>query len=231
MKFILRLSFTLLLVALFLPVLTFAQSEKKAAYGILIDNTGTMRTQFGNVQILSNALAQNATQRGLISLFNFETQGREKNPFAKVTSGTEWSQDKNALEKYIAGLKVVPGQTVLFDAIRSIAKVTDAKGNSEKLSEKIIILITDGEDRASEVTEKQLLKELKESGVKVYAIGLVTELESEQSIFGDSSKGKATKFLKKVAKETGGNAIFPKLKKDTKVEDLLTELFAEASKK
>jgi len=231
MKLIIRLSFNLLLLTLFFPVLTFAQSEKKAAYGILIDNTGTMRTQFGNVQILCNAVAQNTTQRGLVSLFNFETQGTEKNPFAKVTNGTEWSQDKNALEKYIAGLKVVPGQTVLFDAIRSIAKATDAKANSEKLSEKIIILITDGEDRASEVTEKQLLKELKESGVKVYAIGLVTELYSEQSLFGDSSKGKATKFLKKVTKETGGNAIFPKLKKDTKVEDLLTELFSEPSKK
>jgi uncharacterized protein YegL len=227
MKFTLRLSITLLLLALFLSVSTFAQSEKKAAYGILIDNTGTMRTQFGNVQILSNAVAQNATQRGLVSLFNFETQGTEKNPFAKVTNGIEWSQDKNTLEKYITGLKVVPGQTLLFDAIRSIAKVTDAKANSEKLSEKIIILITDGEDRASEVTEKQLLKEIKESGVKVYAIGLVTELYSEQSLFGDSSKGKATKFLKKIAKETGGNVIFPKLKKETKVEDLLTELLAQ----
>ena len=45
------------------------------------------------------------------------------------------------------------------------------------------------------------------------------------------SQNKSKNFLKKITKETGGNVIFPKLKKDTKVEDLLTELFAEPGKK
>lgn len=231
MKFILRLPFTVLLLTLFLSISTFAQKEKKAAYGVLIDNTGSMRPQLGNIQILGKAIVQKTNQHGVISVFNFETQQDGKKPFAVVTSGTEWSQDKNTLEKYIDGLESVGGQTTLFDAIRSIAKATVSKADSEKLAEKIIVLITDGEDRVSEIKEKQLIKELKEIGIKVYVIGLVTELGSERTIFEDSSKGKATKFLKKVTKETGGNAIFPKLKKDTKVGDLLTELFAEPPKK
>ena len=231
MKVIWRFSLTFLLLTFSLTVLVSAQSEKKAAFGILLDNTGTLRTQFGNVQILGNAIAQNASQRGLVSLFNFETSGDSKNPFAVIASGTEWSQDKGAFEKHIVGVKVVAGQTTLLDAIRSIGKVVTAKATSEKLSEKIIVLVTDGEDRASEVTEKQLIKELKESGVKVYAIGLVEELEPSGGFIGNSSKSNSKNFLKKITKETGGNVIFPKLKKDTKVEDLLTELFAEPSKK
>jgi len=231
MKIIWRFSLTFLLLTLFLPVLASAQNEKKVAFGILLDNTGTLRTQFGNVQILGNAIAQSASQRGFVSLFNFETSGDSKNPFAVVASGSEWSQDKSAFEKYIVGVKVVGGQTTLLDAIRSIGKAVDAKATSEKLAEKIIVLVTDGEDRASEVTEKQLIKELKESGVKVYAIGLVQELDSSRGFISDSSQNKSKSFLKKVTKETGGNVIFPKLKKDTKVEDLLTELFAEATKK
>ncbi len=178
MKIILRFSFKFLLLTLILPVLTFAQSEKKAAYSILLDNTGTLRPQFGNVQILGKAIVQSASQHGVISLFNFETSNDSKKPFAVVASGTGWSQDKNALGKYIDGVTIVGGQTTLFDAIRSIAKATETKANSEKLAEKIIVLVTDGEDRASEVTEKQLIKELKENGVKIYAIGLIQELDS-----------------------------------------------------
>ncbi len=99
MKFIMRFIFTLLLLILFLPVLTFAQNEKKVAFGILLDNTGTLRTQFGNVQILGKAIAQNTSQRGFISLFNFESRGDTQKPFAFVTTGSEWSQDKDTLEK------------------------------------------------------------------------------------------------------------------------------------
>jgi Ca-activated chloride channel homolog len=197
----------------------------------LIDNTGSLRPQLNNIQILGKALVQTASERGVISVFNFETHSDSKKPFAIVTSGTEWSQDKNTLEKYIYALEAVGGQTTLLDAIRLTGKSVDAKANVEKLPEKIIILITDGEDRASEVSIKQLIKELKESGIKVYAIGLVEELDSSRGFTNDSSKNKSKNFLKKITKETGGNVIFPKLKKETKVADILTELFAEASNK
>ena len=232
MKNISRLSLVLFLAVLFSPTLTFAQGEKKAAYGILLDNTGTMFTQIETVKALGKALAQDASNRGVVSVFNFETQGDIKDTksfLAVATSGSEWSQDKNVIEKYIDGVQVARGQTTLWDAIRSMAKATAAKADSDKLSEKIIILITDGEDRASKVTDKELIKELKESGVKVYAIGLTQELDSGLN-FG-SSRGRSKKYLKKFTEETGGNVIFPKLKKDTKVEDLLTELFAEQPSK
>ena len=232
MKNILRLSLILFLSVLFLPTLSFAQGEKKAAYGILLDNTGTMFTQIETVKTLGKALAQDASKRGIVSVFNFKTQGdiNDKKSFLAVaTSGTEWSQDKNTIEKYINTIEVARGQTTLWDAIRSMAKAIDERAKAENLSEKIIFLITDGEDRASEVTDKQLLKELKEIGVKVYAIGLTQELASGIN-FG-SSEGRSKKYLKKFAQETNGNVIFPKLKKDTKIEDLLTQLFAEQPRK
>jgi phosphopentomutase len=228
MRFSFPLSVTFLVLLLCLPNLTFAQSENKAAYGILIDNTGSLRHQIGNTQTLGNAIAQRVSQRGFTSIFNFKTQS--ENQLAVVTSGAGWSQDKQTLEQYIYSLKPAPGQTALFDAIRSIGTTTNAKAVAEKLPERIIILITDGEDRVSEVKEKQLIKELKEIGVKVYAVGLVQDLESDGGFTQDSPRMKATSFLKRITKETGGNSIFPKLKKDTKVEDLLTELFTDSDK-
>lgn len=226
---LIRNLFTALLF-LILPVSGFAQTEKQGAFGVLIDNTGSMRTQFGNIQILAKSVARNLSRRGDVAVFNFETQSGNKNQFAVVSSGTRWSRNSDALENYIGNLQVVPGSTALLNSVLSIAKAVETKSAAEKPTEKFIVLITDGEDRSSEITEKQLLKELTESNIKVYAIGLVKELETERSLFGVSDQEKATKFLKKITKETGGNVIFPKLKKDAKFEDLLTELFAEQSK-
>jgi hypothetical protein len=217
---------TLVLTLLFLHV-SVAQTEKKIAYGVLIDNTGSLKSQFPEVLMIAKGIVGHVHQRGSISLFNFRTQGDEKNPLAVITPGTEWSQDKTLLERYIEDLYVVPGQTTLMDAINSVAGQVSAKAQLDKESsgDKIIFLITDGEDRVSKIKEKQLIKSLQESGVKVYAVGLVEELDSQGGYIRQSAKVKSVDFLKKITKETGGRVIFPKLKKRD-VSSLLAELFA-----
>jgi uncharacterized protein YegL len=219
--------YTALLLALVLSAVTFAQSEKRVAYGVLIDNTGSLRTQFNFVKALGKGLIEHILQRGSVSLFNFTTQGDAPNGLAIVTSGVEWSQDKAILNNYIDGLMVKPGRTALFDAIYSIAENVNAKASLDKdaFDSKVIILITDGEDRVSKVKEKQLIEKLKESGIKVYSIGLVQELEFEGGLMNKSPKAKAEDFFKKSSKETGGNFIFPKSNK-VDVDSLLNELFA-----
>lgn len=77
----------------------------------------------------------------------------------------------------IDNINIAAGRTTLWDAISSMAKATDEKARAEKLSEKVLVLITDGEDRDSKITEKQLIEELKGIGVKVYIIGLTQQLD------------------------------------------------------
>lgn len=215
-----------LLLTLVLFHIAFAQNERKVAYGILIDNTGSLRTQFSEVSMISKEIVELAHQRGPISLCNFKTQGDERTPLAIATSGTEWSQDKNLFERYIDSLFVVPGRTTLMDAINSVAEQVSTKANLDKdtFGDKIIFLITDGEDTASTIKEKQLIKTLKESGIKVYAVGLIKELNNyEETLFHRSKRERAIGFLEKITKETGGRAVFLKSKKD--VSSLLNELF------
>jgi len=113
-----------------------------------------------------------------------------------------------------------------MDAINSVAEQVSTKANLDKdtFGDKIIFLITDGEDTASTIKEKQLIKTLKESGIKVYAVGLIKELNNyEETLFHRSKRERAIGFLEKITKETGGRAVFPKSKKD--VSSLLNELF------
>ncbi|MBA2341612.1 MAG: VWA domain-containing protein [Pyrinomonadaceae bacterium] len=102
----------------------------------------------------------------------------------------------------------------------------NAKAASEKgvYAGKVIIIISDGEDRVSAVKKEQLIKELKESSIKVYAIGLTQELGGGGG--GRNSKGRAETFLRNITAETGGRVIFPK-RNATDIESLLNELLAE----
>lgn len=216
---------TLMLTVVFFHT-AIAQTEKKFASAILIDNTGSLRSQFPEVLAISKAMVERIHQRGPISLFNFRAQRDEKNRLAIISPGTEWSQDKYFLERYLDGLFIVPGQTTLRDAINSIAGQISAKARLENdaFGEKFIFLITDGEDRMSNIKEKELIKTLQDSGIKVYAVGLVEELDKEGVFIPRASRDKAVNFLKKITKETGGRAVFPKSKKSD-IGSLLEELF------
>jgi hypothetical protein len=215
---------TLMLTLLFFYT-AIAQTEKKVAYAILIDNTGSLRSQFPEVLMISKGIVERLHQRGPISVFNFTAQ-RDGNHLAIITPGTKWSQDEYLLEKYIDGLFIVPGRTTLMDAINSIAEQLGAKGqlHNDAFGDKIIFLITDGENRVSNIKEKQLIKTLQESGIKVFAVGLVEELDKESRLIGEAPKHKAVDFLKKITKETGGRVVFPKSKKSD-ISSLLDELF------
>ncbi len=213
-----------LMVIVSLSSASLSQTEKKAAYSVLIDNTGSMRSQFDLVIRLSKGIVEQTYQRGPISLFPFKSQG-DKNK-AVVSSDIEWSEDKTILDKYIDSIFVVPGQTNLMDGIHVIAVKLNAKVDVDKdaFEVKIIFLITDGEDRFSKISEKELIKTLKESGIKVFAIGLVNELDNESGLIRKAPRDLAVTFLEKVTKETGGRAVFPKSKK-VDVGVLLDELF------
>lgn len=212
-----------LLIILFSCSFVFAQNEKKVAYGIFLDNTGSMRSQFDQVTTLGKEVVRHVYQKGPVSIFNFTSPGEKRNPVAVVSSGIEGSQV--ALESYIDDLYVLGGQTTLLDAIDSMAKELNARINSDKdaFANAVIILITDGEDRVSHLKEKDLIKELKASGTKVYGLGLVQELSG-------SKRDKAKDLLKNITNETGGRVVFPESRK-LDVDKLVNELLAQPAQK
>ncbi len=216
-----------LLIGLSLSISALAQAEQKPAYGILIDNTGSLRSQFDLVINLGKGIVDQTHQKGPVSFFNFKPQAG-KGSLALLSSGTEWSQDRSVLNRYLDSMFVVGGQTTLIDGINSIAEQLNAKASIDKdlSAGKIIFLITDGEDRSSKINDKALIKRLKESGIKVYAIGLVNELDSNNGFVRKGTKGKAVALLEKPTKETGGRAVFTK-SKNVDAGALLKGLFAE----
>lgn len=173
------------------------QEKQNPTYAILIDSTGSMRSQFATVLQLGREIAHQARDRGPVSIFCFETAPRRSENRAQLTAKIEKTQDERLLQKAFDDIYVQGGQTTLLDAIESMAENISKQAPD---GPKLIVLITDGEERASRTRAAQLIENLKTHGIKVYSIGLVQDLEPK-------TRQKATELLKKISLETGGQAV------------------------
>lgn len=213
----------------FFAEITPSQAPKKIAYGVLLDNTGTLRPQLGDVKSVGKIIVRQINSQGVATAFSFSTQVIKKQQIAGPIIGIEWSNDLNRFDRYIDSLTTTAGQTALLDAIRFSAETINLKANVEKdnFSEKVLVIITDGEDRISKSKPKELIAFLSENHIKVYAVGLVERLSTDGGYMGPSPQTKSKDFLKKITEETGGRVVFPK--PNQTIEDVVRELFAGSS--
>jgi hypothetical protein len=209
-----------LVLCLLLPVLANGQ-EKKAVSAIIVDNTGSMRTQLEYVLAISGQAGELLSRRGLVSIFSFKFHLDGKKELGSLNSGSAWLSDRKKLWEKINAIKIEPGQTQLIDALDIARSVVASRVTSDHFDEGIIFIVTDGDDRASDVKVKNLIESLKRDHIKVFSIGLVDQLWD--------GKKKATQLLKRITSETGGSAVFPKseeLQTMKTFEPMITQLFA-----
>jgi len=201
------------IILLSLPSVCIAQESKKLDYGILVDTTGSMRRQFDLARTLAKAVVHQIHDHGPVSIFSFDSGGIGPGMRAVPAARIEHAQNEDILNRTVDGLYIQGGQTTLLDATEFIAEHLRAQPEA---SDKIIILITDGEDRVSTEKQKDLVGKLKENRTSVYAIGLVRDLS-------EGKRSKAIDLLKSITKETGGRVVFPK-SDNIEIKDLLAEL-------
>lgn len=217
--------FTAALLAFSLTAPAVTQATKPTAHALLVDNTGSMRTQFEQVIAISKGIVERTTPRGPLAVFTFES-GPGKSTLAFVSRRVNWSQNTNVINIHLDELFVLGGRTTLKDAIAQMAEELQAKANLEPdaVGEKMIFVVTDGEDRASKLGEKELITLLKANGIKVFAVGLVAQLDDDPRSLGRSAKTKAMALLEKITKETGGRVVFVN-STATRAAAVLDELF------
>src|SRR5215813_707788 len=181
--------FATVLILLIASQLAAGQEKKKAAYAIMIDSTGSMRSQFDTVIRIGKEIAHQVHDQGPVSIFSFERAPARGDSHAYLTPRVEYTQDERLLNKAFDDIYVEAGQTTLLDAIELMAERLNKQASA---SAKFIVLITDGEERASKSRAPQLIEELKSLNIKVYSIGLVQDLEPK-------AQQKATDLLKKIS--------------------------------
>ena len=184
---------------------TVIKEEVPVNYGMLIDNSGSLRSQLEKVIEAGKILVDANKPEDEAFIIRFVSSD-------KIEEKQDWTKDKTALKETLDELYIEGGSTAIIDAVMLAADKAaeyEKSAKREDRKRRALILVTDGEDRASYYKEEQLFAKLREADVQIYTIGFVNELGTDKSLFGKSDKGKATSLLERMAKETGGKSYFP----------------------
>src|SRR6266850_771883 len=168
--------------------------------GLLVDNSGSLRSHFQKVIDVSKGIVESAQAGDRLFIVRFVSAD-------KITIVHDFTTNKSPLTEALEGMYVEGGLSAITDAVYMAAEHLDKNGGSEG-QKRALILITDGADEGSFYKTERLLSLLREKEVRVYVIGFPQAL-GQQSL---KVQERARKYLIRLADESGGRLYFPTTK-------------------
>lgn len=172
------------------PIRFFKHEDVPVSMGLVIDNSGSMRSKRQGVEAAALALVKDSNPQDESMVVNFNDE---------AYLDVDFTSDIQTLQ---TGLERIDskGGTAMRDAIRMSIDHLHDKAKRDK---KVIIVITDGNDNASMVTLDALVKVAQQDDVLIYAIGLLSDEDKTEA-------AKAKRALKVLVDNTGGQVFYPK---------------------
>lgn len=185
-------------------VFSFTEEQVPVIYGLAVDTSGSLRSQINEVIDAAKTIVNSNKPGDETFLERFIDRD-------KIENLQDFTDKKDVLLDAIDNLYVEGGQTAVVDGVYLGAEhvAEYRKGRDDDRRRRALIVVTDGEDRASFYSQEQLFRQLREQDVQIYVIGFVNELEAERGLIRKSPKGKAVDLINRIASETGGRAFFP----------------------
>jgi Ca-activated chloride channel family protein len=168
----------------------FSREDVPVSVGIVVDNSGSMRDKREKVNAAALAFVKASHPQDEVFIVNFNDEAFLDQDF---TNKQDLLQD--ALKKIDQR-----GGTAFYDALSMSLDHLIEKGQRDK---KVILLITDGEDNASQMTFERLLRKAQGIDAAIFTIGLLNEEEHRAA-------RRTKRALSALAEATGGAAFFPK---------------------
>jgi len=172
----------------------FKAEDIPVSLGLVIDNSGSMRDKRAKVEAASLALVKDSNPDDEVFVVNFNEE-----PFLDLPPGVNLTNDietlKHALERIDSR-----GGTAMRDAIAS--SIVHLKEYAKR-DKKVLVVVTDGNDNASQINLENLVKASQQAEVLIYSVGLLAEEDPHAA-------REAKRALNSLADATGGVAFFPK---------------------
>ena len=172
------------------PVKMFKREDVEISLGLIIDNSGSMRDKRKQVATAALDLVKDSNPKDEVFIVNFNDEA-----FLDADFKDDGAARERALTKIDSR-----GGTAMRDAIRMSI---DHLREGAKKDKKVLLVVTDGNDNASIINLENLVKESQNSGVLLYAIGLLSQEERSEA-------KKAKRALDMLTEATGGEAFYPK---------------------
>ncbi|MGA2435766.1 MAG: VWA domain-containing protein [Bryobacteraceae bacterium] len=167
----------------------FKREDVPVSMGIVIDNSGSMLEKRKKVEEAALGLVKASNPEDEVSIVNFNDE---------VFLDVDLTNDLKKLEEGIARIDS-RGGTEMRDAIDLSMDYLRTKGKRDK---KVVVVITDGNDNASDITLERLVGKAQQREVLVYTIGLLNEEEKREA-------KRAKRALDAIAQATGGVSYYP----------------------
>jgi len=174
----------------------FTHERLPLSLAILVDSSLSMHTRLPAVKAAALRLVRTlgSGDRAEIVQFNH-----------RFTVLQDFTSDRGLLEKAVNGIQA-EGATGVYNAIYLTLKDPRFRPKTDDLTRQAIVVLSDGEDTSSLVSDDQVVELARKSHVTVYTISL----SSRRALLTDpTAADRATFFLSAVARETGGRSYFP----------------------
>lgn len=185
------------------PVTHFAKEELPVSYGLVIDNSASVRPLLAYLQKAAGTLAINNGPGDETFVLRFVHSDA-------IEELQDFTPEPELLAKALLALHTSGGQTAVIDATYLAVQKAAARRTEDAGRRRAVVLISDCEDRISTYKREELVKLLRRESVQVFVISFLIELSEEQGFRRPSPREKARKLAEDIAEASGGRAFFPK---------------------
>ena len=170
------------------PIVLFGSDDVPVSLGLLIDNSGSMRTRRAKVEAAALDFARASNPQDEMFVLNFADKSRIDVPF---------TGDARVLEAGIGRVDSIGG-TAMRDAIAAGEEYLTRYAHRDR---KVLVVITDGNDNASVTALESIRTTAEQHDIVVYAVGLLGDQ--------DPHAGRLHHDVTQLTEATGGLAYFP----------------------
>ena len=168
---------------------SFSHEDVPVTVGLVIDNSGSMRSKRSEVINAALAFARYSNPEDQVFVVNFN-----EHVLMGLPGNVQFTGNQQQLETALSRNKA-DGLTALYDAV-GVALEQLKKGKWDK---KVLIVISDGGDNASSHTLAQVLSLVNQSSAILYTMG----------IFDVNDDDRNPRVLKQLSRISGGESFFP----------------------
>jgi len=172
----------------------FKREDVPVSMGLVIDNSGSMRSKRAKVAAAALALVKDSNKDDEVFVVNFND-----NAYLDLPHKKDFTSDISEMEEALIRIDS-SGGTAMRDAIRMSIDHLREKAHKSK---KVLVVVTDGNDNSSVINLEDLIRSSQQSEVLIYAVGLLSEEEKREA-------ARAKKDLSVLTESTGGESFFPK---------------------
>ena len=168
----------------------FSAEDAPVTVGLVIDDSGSMHSNRDLLLAAATAFVERSNPRDQVFGLTFNETVR-----AALPPEAPFTNDARTLRQALSAAITTRGRTALYDAVSDGIEYLSA-GEYER---KVLVVVSDGGDNASETTFEHLLGQVRASNAVIHAVSVVDPVEPDTS----------PKRLRQLAEASGGLAFRP----------------------